>query len=310
MYLCDLYFFLIMFSLCINFLFITLLSFSSCQFISNYKIEKEAKTFLQNWENRDIVKLEQYSFLTYDLSIYRRVYNPQIIETRKLDDTNYQVLVKSDNRNVEAVGVESQTFSLLIKVDSLTGKNPMISDTHNFIEFDKDEAIQELLKLNDKVDFSWRIFERSDNRTLERIKDIKRFVRSEIKNYSAALSIIESRLLQADRNYDGSVSGSYMVTNSTSYTFNAPKYVIGYKDRKGNVVATDDGYITVGTLKPGERKTFSFYTNYVPSNASNLQLSVEMDDTHKLLAVLDAKYTGSEFMKWKERADEYPYLYP
>lgn len=56
-----------------------------------------------------------------------------------------------------------------------------------------------------------------------------------------------------------------------------PKYKIVYKDRNGNAITDDDGYITYDALSPGSSKAFTFYTSYV-GNASKASISVEFDD--------------------------------
>lgn len=94
--------------------------------------------------------------------------------------------------------------------------------------------------------------------------------------------------------YSGSASGKGIVKNSTTFDIPKVKYEIKYKDRKGNVVTSDDGYVTYDKLRAGESQSFTFYTSYV-GGATRASISVEYDDDMIKDYILQADYNGDEY---------------
>lgn len=99
--------------------------------------------------------------------------------------------------------------------------------------------------------------------------------------------------------YGGSASGKGIVKNNTSYNIPSVRYKITYKDRNGNDITTDDGYVTYDILKAGSSRSFTFYTSYVGSRASRASISLEFDEDMIRDYVLKAAYDGDEYMEYK-----------
>ena len=97
--------------------------------------------------------------------------------------------------------------------------------------------------------------------------------------------------------YGDSASGKGICVNNSTYTIPKPKYKIIYKDRRGNEITDDDGYITYDALKPGQSKAFTFYTSYV-GNATQASISVEFDDDMILDYIANKDYTGNEYEEY------------
>lgn len=95
--------------------------------------------------------------------------------------------------------------------------------------------------------------------------------------------------------YSGSASGKGIVKNNTSYDIPNVKYLIKYLNEKGNVITTDDGYVSYDKINSGEAKTFTFYTSYI-GVASRARINLEFDDESITDYLLNSKkYTGREY---------------
>jgi len=98
--------------------------------------------------------------------------------------------------------------------------------------------------------------------------------------------------------YGSSASGKGIVKNNTTYDIPNVRYEIAYKDRLGNELTTDHGYISYDVLRAGASKSFSFYTSYVSNQASKASISLEFDEDMIKEYVLKAKYNGDEYDKF------------
>lgn len=97
--------------------------------------------------------------------------------------------------------------------------------------------------------------------------------------------------------YGNSANGQGICINKSTFTIPKPKYKIVYKDRNGNAITDDDGYITYDALSPGSSKAFTFYTSYV-GNASKASISVEFDDDLIFDYIVSKNYTGNEYAEY------------
>ncbi|MDQ2178406.1 hypothetical protein [Marinifilum sp. D714] len=103
--------------------------------------------------------------------------------------------------------------------------------------------------------------------------------------------------------YGNSASGKGIVRNNTTFNIPNVKYEIKYKDRYGNVITSDDGYVTHDMLRAGESKSFTFYSSYV-GNASRASISLEFDEEMISEYVLDNEYSGNEYELYLAELEE------
>lgn len=104
--------------------------------------------------------------------------------------------------------------------------------------------------------------------------------------------------------YGGSASGKGIVKNNTTFDIPKVKYEITYKDRNGNEITTDDGYVTYDVLRSGSSESFTFYTSYVGSRASKASISLEFDEDMIREYVLNANYYGDEYENYLSEKGE------
>ncbi len=99
--------------------------------------------------------------------------------------------------------------------------------------------------------------------------------------------------------YGGSASGKGIVQNNTNFNIPNVKYIVKYMDNKGNVLTTDDGYVSYNKLEFGESTAFTFYTSYI-GNASKASITLDFDEEMIKKYVLDNKeYDGDEYDNFK-----------
>jgi hypothetical protein len=99
--------------------------------------------------------------------------------------------------------------------------------------------------------------------------------------------------------YGGSASGKGIVRNNTVFDIPNIKYKVSYKDKSGNEITSDDGYVTYDILGAGQSESFTFYTSYVSNRASSASISLDFDEDIIKKYVLEANYTGNEYEMYK-----------
>lgn len=100
-----------------------------------------------------------------------------------------------------------------------------------------------------------------------------------------------------------SAHGRGIVKNSTSYSISGLKYIITYKNRKGQEITTDEGYVSYDKIAPWSSKSFSFYSGYV-GNAVYASIDLEFDFTKIEEYVLSKNYSGNEYSTYiKSKSD-------
>ena len=83
-----------------------------------------------------------------------------------------------------------------------------------------------------------------------------------------------------------SSTGSFLVTNKSSYTFDSPKYKLTYYNNRDEVVATDDGHISYSKFKPGDMVKVDIFTQHV-GHATSLRVQIDLDLEETLENILD-----------------------
>lgn len=78
--------------------------------------------------------------------------------------------------------------------------------------------------------------------------------------------------------YANYASGRGVVKNNSPYPIKSPKYHVTYYKNDGETVITsDDGYVCYDILRPGQSKSFSWFTSYA-GKASQTGVTVDCDE--------------------------------
>lgn len=123
-----------------------------------------------------------------------------------------------------------------------------------------------------------------------------RYTTDKLIDFKTNISVVD---WSWETGYGDSASGKGIVKNNTTFDIPKVKYKVLYKDRSGNEITSDDGYITYDILKAGGSASFTFYTSYVGSRASRANISLEFDEEMIKKYVLQADYNGDEYENYK-----------
>ncbi len=109
-------------------------------------------------------------------------------------------------------------------------------------------------------------------------------------------------------NYWGNgASGEAIFINNSDLDVPMPKYLIEYKNRKGDILTTDWGYITYDTFRSGTKEHVSFYSNYI-AGASKASISLYIDDTllpkMKTYIARNKYHSGDEYRDYLQAHQE------
>jgi hypothetical protein len=83
-----------------------------------------------------------------------------------------------------------------------------------------------------------------------------------------------------------SATGSFLITNKSSYTLDSPKYKLTYYNNRDEIVAADDGHITYSKFKPGDMVKVDIFTQHV-GRATFLRVQIDLDLEETLENILD-----------------------
>lgn len=138
----------------------------------------------------------------------------------------------------------------------------------------------------------------TDQRIAKKMKESNDFLISEaVKVLSELQKQVVVTNWSWERGYAGSASGQGIVSNYSNFTLPDLKYTIKYLDRNGNLVTTDDGYVTYDEFESMKAVSFSFYTNYV-GNATRAQIDLNFDDELIFKYLGKKEWKGDEWEKW------------
>ncbi|MCT4559822.1 MAG: hypothetical protein N4A41_00440 [Crocinitomicaceae bacterium] len=100
-----------------------------------------------------------------------------------------------------------------------------------------------------------------------------------------------------ERGYGGSASGQGVVFNKSSFDIPKIKYEITYLNRSGDVVTTDNGYISYDPVESMKAQSFTFYTSYV-GNATEARINLNFDEELILDYISNKEWRGNEWENW------------
>jgi hypothetical protein len=204
-------------------------------------------------------------------------------------EANGVIKVTVDNRFTNKFGKSAEEkICLFYKVDSLERAN--LYDSKGLSDFDD----------NDDFIFGSKtgcIDNRTDTTDQQIIKKLKKakqlMVDKAISVYIELKTNIRVISWTWESGFGGSASGHGIVRNNSTYTVPKLNYKVTYKDRSGNVITTDDGFVTSDAFDANESKSFTFYTSYVgPATQASIEL---LFDDNMIFNYLSKKgWTGNE----------------
>lgn len=273
-----------------------LLVLVSCLLISCTNKNKEAaiqtvQSFFSNIKND---KAEEQPNLYPDFKNIGSFYKSDSIkvkDVKSLNDNKYEIII--ENHFTNGYGKKfNQDISLFLdkKLDSKDIEY-YIYDSKGICDFkDKDEYTfaQKTGCLNKEDITDQQISKKLDAAT----EIMKKYF---FEMYVKLRKEVQITSWEWESGYGDSASGKGIVKNNSDYDIPKLQYKITYKDRNGNEITTDDGYVTYDKLQSGSSKAFTFYTSYVGSNAQKASIELDFDTDLIIKYISDAEYTGNEY---------------
>ena len=268
---------------------VTLIILSSCG-KSQKLIDSEATvlTFFNSVSesNSDLMKKYYPNISTFDS--YYKSDSLSIKQSKIIKDTI--VLVTATNYFTNGFGKKTlKEIDLYLLPDSL-GVYSKIYDSKGMTDHTENKLYSFALKTGCIT----------DNDTTD-VQKNKKFLSADLLSYNLELEKIIDFMTNVKvvdwswkSGYGGSASGKGIAKNNTTFNIPKVKYEIKYKDRNGNVITTDDGYVTYDKLRAGESQSFTFYTSYI-GKASRASISLNFDDDMIKDYILQADYNGDEY---------------
>jgi len=252
------------------------------------KSESIVTAFFKNINSEDV---ESMNKIYPNISTFTSYYKSDSIIIKKSDFINDSIIVISvENYFTNGFGKKStKNIDLYLEIDSLKSFST-IKDSKGLTDF----------KESDIANFATKTGCILKTDTTDVQRNIK-LVNAEALAYDLTLDQLVDFMVYVkvikwswESGYGGSASGKGIVKNNTSFNIPNVKYKIEYKDRNGNVITSDDGYVSYDKLNAGESKSFTFYTSYV-GNASRASISLDFDEENIREYILKNDYVGNEY---------------
>lgn len=273
--------------------FLVLISFSSCE---KSRLKKEAEILTKSFFSALGKEYEsELKKLYSDFDNFESYYKSDTFSINKIDVKEGFVVVDVNNRFTNGFGKRSDREIKLILRKDVNG-NLEIKDSMGLSGIEDSDDFTFAVKvgcLDIKVDTT-------DQQKINAISYANLFKTEKfLEVYLELLQQVEVTSWDWRSGYGGSASGKGIVKNNSDYSIPSLKYKITYKDRAGSEITSDDGYISYNPIKPGESKSFTFYTSYV-GNAERASINLEFEDEHILNYLIKSKeWTGNECSEYK-----------
>jgi hypothetical protein len=215
-----------------------------------------------------------------------------------------EALVTVENEFTNGYGKTfTRDIKLYLKPDPSDSKKYVVYDSEGFCGWDPEE--------NNEYKFALKtgcIDENQDVTDQQRTKRLEAAQAMLLEAFFEVYLDLKTKVTIKDWSWDtsyygDSASGKGICVNNSTFSIPKPKYKIVYKDRNGNDITDDDGYITYDVLKPGQSKAFTFYTSYV-GNATRASISVDFDEDMILEYIANKDYTGNEYAEFLAKKEE------
>ncbi len=273
-----------------------LLVLVSCLLFSCTDKNKEAATqtvqsFFNSIKNDKSEKLLELYPNFKNIGSFYKSDSIKVQSVKLLNDDKYEIIV--ENHFTNGYGKKfNQDISLFLD------KNPDSKDIEYFIYDSKG-----ICNFEDKDEYAFAqktgciskedITDQQISKKLDAAADMmKKYF---LEMYIKLRTEVQITTWEWESGYGDSANGKGIVKNNSDYDIPKPKYKITYKDRNGNEITTDDGYITYDKLHSGSSKAFTFYTSYVGSGAQKASIELDFDTDFIIKCISDAEYTGNEY---------------
>jgi len=259
--------------------------------------EETVKTFFKALKES---KVDGMAKMYENINLFDSYYKSdsiQILRSSKLNDSTVLVKVKNfftngfgklTNKEIQFLVTTDSTKSFTRIIDSKGLTNHIEND---FYDFAKKVGC---LKVNDTTDLEINL-KLLEAKTLAHKLQVETLL-----DFMTNVTVVN---WSWESGYGGSASGKGIVKNNTTFSIPKVKYIVKYLDRSGNVLTTDDGYISYDIIDYGESKSFTFYTSYV-GNASRASIMLDFDEDMIKEYVLNTKeYEGNEYEQYMNTSE-------
>lgn len=220
-------------------------------------------------------------------------------EVEKLGNKRFAIYVESQFENV--FGKKYTQNMTLYLCPSEDGKKYIIYDSYKFVDYRDANKYYDIARktgcLYEKVD----ITDQEIAKKMEMAKAIFSYLCLKVRQEWEKQIIIKTWSWRTSY-YGNTARGKGICVNNSDFPISKPKYKITYIDRQGNVLTTDNGYISYDVIYPGHSQAFTFYSGYI-GNASKASIEMLFDEEKIEECVLTQNYTGTEYIEYLEFQD-------
>lgn len=260
----------------------------SCGGMSSKKVVKE---FFEAVKVENESKMKELYPDIENLSSYKKSDKISIMTTSKTDK-GYEVVLTNSYTNGFGKATESQISMYVKQKDDGTW---IIYDSKGLTTFDSDDKAEKLYQFA----LNTGCIKGVDMTDQVNAEGIKKAMLLLAKFISVVEANVERNCVVKDwswesNDYSDSAYGQGIVVNNSDYPLKNIKYKVTYKDRNGNVVTSDNGYVTYDELPEGSSISFSFYTSYV-GNASRARIELNFDREWLAEYIMGLPYDGTEY---------------
>lgn len=252
--------------------------------------ESKAREFFRELKNEDEKTLARIYPGFDKLEQYYKSDSAEIVSTT---EANKVITVTANNRFTNKLGKPNlERICLYFRTDSQ--QRLQLYDSKGLSDFrDNDEYV-----FGSKTGCIDTRTDTTDQQILRKLKKAKQVLVAEaVSVYLDLKADIRVIDWSWESGFGGSGSGHGIVRNAS--TFNVPnlKYKVTYRDRLGNAVTSDNGYVTYDVLDAGESKSFTFYTSYI-GDASRATIELLFDDDMIIKYLSKKDWTGNECQEY------------
>lgn len=270
---------------------------SSC---STSKAKSCVEEFFKAVKNEDESQMKNLYPSITDLASYMKSDEFSIKKTESLEDEKYKVIVT--NKFTNGFG---KTFERDIEMFVRKSSDEfIIYDSKGLCDYENNSSYKDIYKFCKNTG----CIKDTNITDVEMSKKITEGMKFALQLHKKLLSSLEEEVKIKSwewevSEYSGSASGKGIVYNGSSMNTSKLKYEVTYKDRGGNVITTDDGYVSYSGIESGKSESFTFYTSYVGQRADKASLKLVFDEDALLEGILNTPWSGDEY------DNKYKYIY-
>jgi hypothetical protein len=228
-------------------------------------------------------------------------------DSARINSISYKtnaIIVSIHNRFTNAFGKTSEKdITLFFKKDTIN--RLLIYDSKGLTSFEENDYYELGIKAG-CINITTDTTDQSISKALEQAK--LAILEKAFDTYLELKKNIKVVTWSWETGYSGSASGKAIVKNNSYFNIPKLKYSITYKDRAGNDITSDDGYVSYDNIPPQESRSFTFYTSYI-GNAVRASIELTFEDDLIFSYLRSKQWTGREcdeyFKKHPEKLKEF-----